>query len=95
VDQVSALNKSSKAAFETLSRRVDVVETMDARLRRLEKGQEELINLMSQLVPAAAGAAKNPPAAASTVDGASSSKEQEPGGKHFLFVFWHVVLLLL
>lgn len=65
---VNALDAASKAAFETLNRRID---RMDDRLERVENGINSILVLLQEQ---AAAVNNNPPTAAAAVGG-----QQEQG----------------
>jgi hypothetical protein len=70
-DQVNALDAASKAAFETLNRRID---RMDDRLERVENGINSILVLLQE--QAAASSAKNDPPTAAAAAAVGGQQEQ-------------------
>ena len=80
-DQISALNASAKAAFETLSRRFDAQEeklkASDVKIVKLETAVTTMAGSLASLVQLLQEQRDNPPPAAAVAAAAAQQQPQE------------------
>ena len=88
-DKVSALEEGSKAALNSVHRRIDqtnsTMEDVNAKISQLEDGQKSILQLLQQLTGAAAN---NPRPAIAPVPPAQQQRRREEPGE-FFFSFCH------